>query len=130
MTVLLSIKPQYVKEIENGSKLYEFRKSIFKYESDEIWVYASSPVKQIVGKIHVEEIIEDSPETLWNNYNQNAGINEIDFFKYFEGKAKGYAIKIGRFEQFNKPIDPYVEEPGFTAPQSYAYLSNVLPQFA
>lgn len=130
MTVLLSIKPEYVKEIENGSKLYEFRKSIFKQESNEIWVYASSPIKQIVGKIYIEKIIEDSPKTLWEKYSKNAGINKLDFFKYFAGKEKGYAIKIKEFEQFNDPIDPYIEAPGFTAPQSFAYLSNVLPQFA
>ncbi len=127
MSVLLSIKPKYVKEIQTGNKLYEFRKSIFKQEIDEIFVYESSPTKQIVGKILVEDIIEDTPQELWNNYNNFAGINYHDFFEYFKGKEKGYAIKIKEFETFSNPIDPYEENPNFTPPQSFAYITKVLP---
>lgn len=130
MSVLLSIKPKYVKEIENGAKLYEFRKSIFKQSTDEIWVYASAPVKQIVGKIHIDKIIEDTPKKLWSNCKKYAGIEESDFFKYFEGKKTGYAIKIKEYEMFKTPINPYDENSSFTPPQSYAYLNNILPQFA
>ena len=82
MSVLLSIKPKYVKEIEEGAKIYEFRKSIFKKDTDEIWVYASAPIKQIVGRIFVDEIIEDSPNNLWKFCYTQAGINKKDFFKY------------------------------------------------
>lgn len=130
MSVLLSIKPKYVEQIEQGSKMYEFRKSIFKQATHEIWVYASSPIKQIVGKIHIDNIIEDSPENLWMNCKTQAGIDKKDFFKYFEGKEKGFAIKIKKFEPFEEPINPYVGTSKFTAPQSYAYIANILPQFA
>lgn len=127
MSVLLSIKPKYVEQIENGSKLYEFRRVIFKQDIDEIYVYATAPIKQIVGKICIDEIIEDTPKNLWGNFKQNAGINKKDFFEYFSGKEKGYAIKIKDFISFEKPIDPYQENPKFVPPQSYAYLDNILP---
>ncbi len=127
MSVLLSIKPKYVKEIEDGAKLYEFRKNIFKQDTDEIWVYASAPVKQIVGKIYIETIIEDTPKNLWFNCKKYAGIDKQDFFKYFEGKEKGYAIKIKEYKSFDEPINPYNENTAFTAPQSFAYISNILP---
>lgn len=128
MCVLLSIKPKYVKEIQTGNKLYEFRKSIFKQETDEILVYESSPTKQIVGKIYIENIIEDTPQQLWDNFNDFAGINYNDFFEYFKGKEKGYAIKIKQFETFSDPINPYEENPNFTPPQSFAYISRILPE--
>ncbi len=127
MGVLLSIKPKYVKEIQTGNKLYEFRKAIFKQETNEIFVYESAPTKQIVGKIYVEDIIEDTPQKLWNNFSEFAGINHHDFFEYFKGKERGYAIKIKEFESFNAPINPYKENPKFTPPQSFAYISKVLP---
>lgn len=130
MSVLLSIKPKYIEQIENGSKLYEFRRVIFKQDIDEIYVYATAPIKQIVGKICIDEIIEDTPKNLWGNFKQNAGINKKDFFEYFSGKEKGYAIKIKDFISFEKPIDPYQENPKFVPPQSYAYLDNILPMFA
>lgn len=130
MSVLLSIKPKYIEQIENGSKLYEFRRVIFKQDIDEIYVYATAPIKQIVGKICIDEIIEDTPKNLWGNFKQNAGINKKDFFEYFSGKEKGYAIKIKDFISFEEPIDPYQENPKFVPPQSYAYLDNILPMFA
>ncbi|DAA85774.1 TPA: hypothetical protein CPT82_03710 [Candidatus Gastranaerophilales bacterium HUM_2] len=127
MSVLLSIKPKYVEEIEKGSKLYEFRKVIFKEPTEEIWVYSSAPIKRIVGKIYVDSIIEDSPEAIWKSCNKNAGIEKQSFFKYFEGKNKGYAIVIKKYEAFKKPINPYDENIDFVPPQSYAYLNNILP---
>ena len=81
----------------------------------------------IVGKINVEDIIEDTPQKLWNNFSEFAGINHHDFFEYFKGKERGYAIKIKEFEPFNAPINPYKENPKFTPPQSFAYISKVLP---
>lgn len=127
MNVLLSIKPKFVEQIMNGSKLYEFRKAIFKSEVNEIWVYSSSPIKKIVGRIIVDEIIEDSPLSLWNNFKKHAGIEGEEFFNYFHGKEKGYAIKIKTFIAFSDPINPYDENSKFTPPQSFAYLNNVLP---
>jgi len=127
MSVLLSIKPKYIEQIENGSKLYEFRRVIFKQDIEEIYVYATAPIKQIVGKICIDEIIEDTPKNLWGNFKQKAGINKKDFFEYFSGKEKGYAIKIKDFISFEEPIDPYQENPEFVPPQSYAYLDNILP---
>ncbi len=130
MSVLLSIKPKYVEQIENGSKLYEFRRVIFKQDIDEIYVYATAPIKQIVGKICIDEIIEDTPKNLWYSFKHSAGIDKKDFFEYFNGKEKGYAIKIKDFVSFDEPIDPYQKNPNFVPPQSYAYLDNILPMIA
>ena len=53
MNVLLSIRPKYVEEIIKGNKRYEFRKSIFKKNVEEVWIYATSPTKKIVGTFSV-----------------------------------------------------------------------------
>ena len=124
MRVLLSIKPRYVREIECGKKLYEFRKRIFKKDIDEILVYASAPVKQIVGKIYIDKIIEDTPQNLWSYCQKYAGICKDDFFKYFQGKEKGYAIKIKEYKAFDEPINPYIMNYNFVPPQSYAYIEE------
>ena len=59
MTVLLSIKPDYVEKILDGSKKYEFRKIIFNDNIQRIMIYSSSPVKKIVGFFRRGQIIED-----------------------------------------------------------------------
>lgn len=117
--ILLSIKPEYVEQIERHTKLFEFRKRNFKNLPSEVWIYASAPVKKIVGIIQVRDIIEDTPIALWSRCRQYAGI--------FEGKNKGIAIVIKDYIKFESPIDPYKVNSDFTPPQSYAYLDNILP---
>lgn len=67
---------------------------------------------------------------MWYSFKHSAGIDKKDFFEYFNGKEKGYAIKIKDFVSFDEPIDPYQKNPNFVPPQSYAYLDNILPMIA
>lgn len=127
MRILLSIKPEYVEQIERHTKLFEFRKQKFKNVPSEILIYASAPVKRIVGIIQVRDIIEDTPIALWSRCRQYAGIKEKAFFEYFKGKNKGIAIEIKDYIKFEIPIDPYKVNSDFTPPQSYAYLDNIFP---
>lgn len=127
MRILLSIKPEYVEQIERHTKLFEFRKRKFKNVPSEILIYASAPVKRIVGIIQVGAIIEDTPISLWSRCKQNAGIKEKAFFQYFKGKNQGIAIVIKDYIKFESPIDPYKVNSDFTPPQSYAYLDNIFP---
>jgi len=95
MNVLLSIKPKYANQIINGNKKYEFRKSLFKNRDlDMVYIYSSSPVKRIVGAFSIKKIIEKHPEQLWSECKDFSGIDEDDFFCYFRGKEKGFAIVI------------------------------------
>ncbi len=126
MDVLLSIKPKYVKSIIDGRKRYEFRKRIFREPSvSRIYIYASSPVKKIVGSFEVGKILEDRPADLWENVKDYAGIDDRDFFSYFVGKSRAFAIEIKDFQEFSEPIDPKVTIPGFIPPQSYCYMDGL-----
>ncbi|MCK9579522.1 MAG: hypothetical protein M0Q92_03605 [Methanoregula sp.] len=126
MDVLLSIKPKYVRSIIEGGKRYEFRKTIFKNRGiDLIYIYSSSPVKKIIGSFEVGEILEDHPRELWDNVKEYAGINDRDFFSYFEGKSRAFAIEIQNLQEFDEPINPYETIPGFVPPQSYCYMDGL-----
>lgn len=65
MKVLLSIKPEFASKIFNGTKKYEFRKSIFKRDVDKVVVYASSPVQRVIGEFTIADIICNDIESLW-----------------------------------------------------------------
>jgi len=126
MDVLLSIKPKYVRSIIEGDKRYEFRKTVFKNRGiDRIYIYSSSPVKKIVGTFEVGGILEDHPHKLWNNVKEYAGINDREFFSYFEGKSRAFAIEIQNLQEFDDPIDPYETIPGFVPPQSFYYVDGL-----
>lgn len=101
MKVLLSIKPEFAEKIFDGSKRYEFRKSIFKNSSvDIIVVYASAPVQQVIGEFDVEDILVENPSELWHKTKEHSGITKDFFDQYFKVKDKGYAIKISKTRRY------------------------------
>jgi len=129
MNVLLSIKPKYVEKIKNGIKKYEFRKSLCSAKNreklDKIFIYSSAPVKKIVARFFVEEILEDHPKSLWNKCKDVSGIEQVDFFRYFQDKNTGLAIKISDIKFFRKPIEPKKIIPNFSPPQSFCYVDDI-----
>jgi len=123
MNVILSIKPKYCNAITSGLKKYEFRRRIFGRKVDSVYMYSTSPVKKIVGRFTVKSILEDSPKALWENYGDLSGLHETEFFEYFDGAEKGFAIEIAKAETL-MPIDPKNLIPNFCPPQSYRYFSE------
>lgn len=125
MRVLLSIKPKYADRIMAGSKKFEFRKVIFRHpDVHEIVIYSSSPVKKIVGTCTIRSVVAHDPLTLWEHCKEAAGIGEEDFFAYFEGRKRGYAIEIGMTDPLERPVDPKVCDPEFIPPQSFQYVDD------
>ena len=95
MEVLLSIKPQYAEAILSGRKRYEYRRTIFKRPGvQRVIIYASTPVRRIVGEFCVEEIIEAPPMMLWARTAEGSGLRKSQFEAYFAGKETGYAIRV------------------------------------
>lgn len=126
MNVLLSIKPKYIEKIIKGNKRYEFRKFIFKKNVDEVWIYATSPTKKIVGTFVIGDIIRDAPDNLWKKFNGLSGMSEKEFFDYFIGRGVGFALKIEYMKLFKVPIDPKIIFPNFIPPQSFYYFDDTL----
>ena len=122
MDVLFSIKPKYVEEILKGTKKYEFRRTIFKKSCSRALIYATSPMKRIVASFSIKQIFEDTPENLWMRFHEESGISKEKFFKYFEKKEKGYAIKIDDLDEFEESFDPKEVNPSFRPPQSFYYV--------
>ncbi len=118
MTILLSIKPQFVQRIFSGFKRYEFRRAIFKQPVKKVVIYASAPVSMVVGEFTIEEVLHEDLDTLWKFTQEQAGISEQIFLSYFADKETGYAIKIGSFQQYDKPLS-LQENFGVAPPQSF-----------
>jgi predicted transcriptional regulator len=128
MNVLLSIKPIYVKEIINGNKRYEFRKSLFNNHRDiaKVFIYSTSPQKKVVGYFKIGKIVKDAPEELWKKYKDMSGMDEDDFFGYFNGYNEGFAIKIKSLHIFDEFFDPEKLIPNFVPPQSFRYIDDLM----
>src|SRR5208283_1206794 len=105
MKVLLSIKPEFALRIFDGSKRYEYRRVIFKRRGVEtIVVYASDPIRRIIGEFDIGEILHEKPEQLWAQTSNHAGITKDKFMEYFEKHSKGYAISIRQARKYQIPL--------------------------
>jgi len=122
MKVLLSIKPEFVEKIFNGTKKYEFRKSIFKNKDvDTVVVYASSPWQYVIGEFKIETILSDNVDRIWEQTREFSGISENFFRMYFAHKTNAFAIKIGHVTRYKKHKQLRDYNVNF-APQSFVYL--------
>jgi len=119
---LLSIKPRYAAAILAGEKKYEFRRVIFSRRVDIVVIYASAPVRQVVGEFDVLAVISGSPQSLWERTRQYAGVDEDAFFRYFSGRQTGHAIQIGELRPYAEPFCP-LKRLGVKPPQSFLYLA-------
>ncbi len=122
MKVILSIKPEFALKIFDGSKKFEFRRTLFKNKKvKKIVVYASQPISKVIGEFDIEDVYFEDLELLWNRTSRFSGITEQFFNQYFDGKESGYAIKVKNPIKYNKALN--IEDCfGMKPPQSFAYL--------
>jgi predicted transcriptional regulator len=123
MKVLMSIKPEFASKIFDGTKKFEFRRSIFKDTTvKKIIVYASHPIQKVIGEFEIDGILTLDIEKLWQQTHQNSGISKQYFLKYFVDKEHGYAIKIKNTRRYKKPLC-IKGDFNTTAPQSFRYVA-------
>lgn len=95
-TALMSIKPRYAAMILNGTKTVELRRKVPRLAiGSTVLVYASSPVRQIVGTFAIVGVFEDELDALWANVCDRCGIERAEFDVYFAGANRGGGLVIG-----------------------------------
>jgi predicted transcriptional regulator len=121
MKVLLSIKPEFAFKIFDGSKRYEYRRVIFRCEKVRtVVVYASAPIKEIIGEFDIGDILHDDPTALWAQTGNEAGITKKRFLEYFENRTRGYAIEVKEARKYDSPLP--ISSFTSWAPQSFMYI--------
>lgn len=124
MKILLSIKPEYANKILDGTKIWEYRKSVPKKNIDAIIIYSSYPVKEIVAEVEVLKIESCNVKELWEKTNaeRDGGISKEKYDKYFQNKDFGYAYKLGTIHKLSgKTLKDYgIKYP----PENFCYIKN------
>ena len=121
MKVIMSIKPEYVEKIFNGTKKYEFRKTLPKENVSSIIVYATNPIKKVVGEIFIKNIIIDTKENIWNMTKEYSGITKEFYDKYFYDRKVAVAYEIDKVIKYN-PQKELIDFGIKNAPQSFIYI--------
>ena len=119
--LLMSINPEHVDNILSGTKKYEFRKTRCKEDIDSIIIYSTFPIMKVVAEVEVKEIIEGTPQVIWNKTQTAAGIDKLFFDRYYLGRSTAVAYALGKVKKFSTP--KLLADYGIrTAPQSYVYV--------
>lgn len=120
MNAILSIKPEFVKEIVTGKKLFEYRKSVFKRPVEKVYIYASAPISKVVGEFRPVDILSGAPDEIWERTRYSAGISEQFYDEYFAGRTEAFAILIQNLKIYETP-----KELPFHAPQNFRYVESI-----
>ena len=108
---MLSIKPNYADMILDGEKTVEYRKSCRCIkQGTPVLLYATAPVKAVVGHFVAGEILHAPPSVLWRRTNGRGGIDKRTFQQYFGDASNGTAI-VAR-EPVRWPIPTPIDELG------------------
>ena len=120
--VLLSIKPELADKIFTGEKKYEYRREMFGREMGKVIVYASAPVKKVIGEFNNGGIKFGRIDDIWRATKDESGISEESFYQYFSPLHWGHVLKIDNPVLYDKPLD--LKSYGIIhPPQSFRYLS-------
>ena len=127
-SVLLSIKPTFANAILEGTKLFELRRKIFRNQDvRRIVIYASSPVRRVLGEFSIDSVLAHEPTKLWSLTSRGAGVDREFFDDYFRGRAVGFAVKVGTPKRYARPRQ-LLEHYGIARPpQSFCYLATRRP---
>ena len=119
--MLLSIKPQYVEKIIAGKKKFEFRKFHCREGIDTIIIYATAPMKQVIGEVSLIDIIEGDVEYVWHETKGFGGILKKDYKAYYKEREVAVAYQLGDVKVYDEPKT--LTDLGLDyVPQSFAYL--------
>ena len=125
--LFIAVKPEYANKLISGKKDIELRKMKPNVQpGDYVIIYASAPVKAVVGFGKVKTIIICNPQEMWNKHSGRLGIDIQRFNSYYNGYTKAIGIE---FEMI-KAVAPIVlselrdVDPNFHPPQIYRYVTN------
>lgn len=119
-SIVLAIKPKYVKQLLLGNKKYEFRHKRCTHNIDGIYIYETAPTCKIVAYAYINGIIKGSPEIVWDKTKNYSGISKNEYNKYYANRDVAYAYCIQDVTTFNPHIS--LQEIGiYFPPQSFVY---------
>ncbi len=126
-TLLLSLRPRFAELLLQGTKTVELRR----VQPDVgrgtlVLLYASSPMRALVGTSVVEDVQVAARDDIWRRVGAHSGISRGEYDHYFDGASTAVAIQLEQVRRLAKPISLSELRQGrgwFRPPQSFRYLS-------
>lgn len=126
--VVLSLKPRFAEAILAGVKTAELRRTEPKIVvPTRALLYASTPVRALLGTCIVDSIRSADLATLWRQYGSQSDLHYREFLQYFRGVGRGTALTLSEPQAFSQQLaleDLRATPRGFRPPQSFAYIDT------
>lgn len=119
---LLSIHPKFAEAIMRGEKRVEFRRRGPSADTAYVVVYATAPVRRIVGWFRVASVEARHPKALWRQFGGVGGIGQQEFAAYYHGARSGTAIAVAQVRRLEEPVALESLDGYATPPQSFRYV--------
>ena len=135
-TLVMSIRPAYAARIFEGTKAVELRRTRPHIDGgDVVLVYASSPVKALIGAFAVGGIISEDVAGMWKRHSSKLGVSLAEYAAYFEGVDFAYGLRVAAQVSFTPvSLESLRQSVGFRPPQSYMFwhggLADLVPRAA
>ena len=127
-TLFLSLKPHFARAILDGKKTVELRRIAPKIQPGyKILIYASSPVRQVLGTCRTVRLEVGHKSAIWERYKNQCGVTESEYEAYFEGVQDAVAIVVDNpcvLQEAPSLATLRNRVAGFRPPQSFRYLSK------
>jgi predicted transcriptional regulator len=120
--VLLSIRPEYVERILDGSKRVELRKTKISPDVRYVVVYSTSPVKRVVAFFKVAAIVQDAPRAIWARYGNVSGVSYAFFQQYYANARHAIAIEVEEVFPLQSPVQLCELDDALSPPQCLQYV--------
>lgn len=122
--LVLSLKPRWAWKILTGMKKVEVRRKFStRWLGSRVLLYASAPVKAVVGLAKIREIQHSSPELLWSSFGAALGCQRNELEDYCHGCREVWAISLDEIRPFEHAVSLDVLRsfisPDLRPPQSY-----------
>jgi predicted transcriptional regulator len=130
---VMSISAPYVERILSGEKQIELRRTSVRFPMGMfVLIYHPQPVQAIVGSFTVGGVVSDTPAALWEQHGDLCGIDEADYWSYFNNAARAYGIVVTDVRRWNSATS--LEQlkgiwPAFTPPQRYCLIRAGHPAY-
>jgi predicted transcriptional regulator len=127
--VIFSIQPKYAENIMCGLKKVEIRKKF-----DKKWIgrtgtiYATAPIQSILGYVKISNVVQNSPDLIWEKYSDKIGCSKEEFESYVQDDKLVFAIELSDVFSYPNPItlswlNSWTNS-HLKAPQSYSAVKN------
>lgn len=132
--ILISIMTYYAKQIFEGTKLYEFRKSPLRNSdlNKQIFVYSAKGDKSVIGSFKVKQVLHGDVNKIMKLTGYDKRKDGVEILEYFGNNPNCYALELYDVQSFSKPLT--LKEmrrvcPKIQLPQYYTYIKPSSPIF-